>query len=331
MHGPHARSAATAVLFAVLWIALCGAAARADDLPEVAFDQQPGKVQIMVAGQPVATYVYQDPDISRPYFAHVHAPSGVQVTRNYPPVEGQDRMDHPTFHPGIWMAFGDLSGADDWRLKAPVVHDAFIEAPQGGPGEGRFAVRNRYVDPQDPSKTICRELCRYRILVRPEGYLLTWDSMFSSDQPFYFGDQEEMGLGIRVATPLRVEQGDGSIPPGNGTMVDAAGRVNGEQIGGNSSDWCDYSGVLDGEHVGMTLMCNPDNFRPSWFHARDYGFLAANPFGRRAFRKGPPSKVTVEPGDSLRLRYGILLHSGPEDSQPDLAAAYKDYLEVARK
>jgi len=76
-------------------------------------------------------------------------------------------------------------------------------------------------------------------------------------------------------------------------------------------------------------MCHPGNFRPSWFHARDYGLLLANAFGRKAFDKGPTSKVTVKPGESLRLRYAVLLHAGAADSQPDLKAAYADYLRLA--
>lgn len=318
------------VLVAALALSLAtlGARALAADAPKVAFQREPGKVQITIGGEPVALYVYEDAEITRPYFAHVHAPDGLQVTRHHPPIAGQDKMDHATFHPGIWLAFGDLSGSDSWRLQAPVVHEAFLEEPHGGPGQGSFAVRNRYLDQQDKTKTVCEEDCKYTICLQPAGYLLTWDSTFSSDHEFSFGDQEEMGLGFRVATPLRVEAGDGSIPPGNGTMTDAKGRKNGAEIGGNSSDWCDYSGTLDGQHVGMTIFCHPDNFRPSWFHARDYGFLEANPFGRAAFHKGEPSKVVVKPGEKLRLRYGILIHSGPVGSSPDLAAAYQDYLDA---
>jgi hypothetical protein len=62
------------------------------------------------------------------------------------------------------------------------------------------------------------------------------------------------------------------------------------------------------------------NFRPSWFHARDYGLFVANPFGRQAFRKGEPSRVEVKPGETFRLRFAVLLHSG----EVDLAAAYVD-------
>jgi hypothetical protein len=297
------------------------------DAPPVTLNSSDGKVDIAIGGQPVATYYYDDKVITRPYFAHVRAPGGVQVTRHHPPTESQDVMDHPTFHPGIWLAFGDISGSDNWRLKARVRQAEFVEEPRGAPGKGAFAVRNEYLDQKDPKRVVCREIARFEILARPAGYLLVWDSTFTSDKGCCFGDQEEMGLGIRVATPLRVaSKRPDNLPAGNGTIRDAQGRKNEKEIHGNAADWCDYSGTLDGKRVGMTIFCHPENFRPSWFHARDYGLLEANPFGRHAFHKGDASKVTLNPGHSLRLRYGVLLHSESPDRQPDLATAYQDYL-----
>ena len=133
-----------------------------------------------------------------------------------------------------------------------------------------------------------------------------------------------------MATPLRVEQeSEENVPPGNGTIRDSQGRKNGDEVWGNSADWCDYSGTMAGQRVGMTLFCHPKKFRPSWFHARDYGLLEANPFGREAFGKGAKSSVVIKPGEKLRLRYGVLLHSGAPDSRPDLASVYADYLQLA--
>jgi hypothetical protein len=305
---------------------------NAADAPPVTLTRGAGKVDITIGGQQVATYYFNDKVITRPFFAHVRAPGGAQVTRHHPPVEGQDVMDHPTFHPGIWMAFGDISGSDYWRLKARVRHAEFIEEPRGAPGKGAFAVRNEYLDQNDPKSVVCRELARFEILTRPAGYLLTWDSTFTSDKGCYFGDQEEMGLGIRVATPLRVaSKRPDNLPAGSGTIRDSEGRKNEIEIHGNAAEWCDYSGMLDGKQVGMTIFCHADNFRPSWFHARDYGLLEANPFGRHAFHKGDVSKITVDPGASFRLRYGVLLHSESPDSQPDLKAAYQDYLRITSK
>ena len=318
-------------VFGAWLIAASSAHAEDDRGAPVEFARGSGKLTIAIDGLPVATYSYEDDQITRPYFAHVRVPSGIQVTRHHPPIEGQDLTDHGTFHPGIWMAFGDISGNDYWRLAARVRHAEFVKEPKDGRGEASFSVRNQYLDQHEPSKVVCEEVARYTFLTRPEGYLLLWDSTFTSDDEFYFGDQEEMGLGVRVATPIRVEaSGDEPAPPGNGAILDSEGRKNGDQVWGNAADWCDYSGTMAGQHVGITLLCHPKNFRPSWFHARDYGFVAANPFGRQAFGKGEASKVVVKAGEELRLRYGVLLHSAPAGTKPDLDAAYQDYVDVTK-
>jgi len=291
-----------------------------------------GQVAIRINGQQVAVYYPEDGETTRPFFAHLRAPGAPQVSRNHPPVVGKDRSDHGTFHPGLWMSFGDINGSDYWRLAERTEHVDYLKAPQGGWGKGSFAVHNRYLDQKDPKKIVCEEDCQFTILALPVGYLLLWDSTFYGKHEFYFGDQEEMGIGFRVATPIRVEtESAGSMPGGNGTMVDSKGRKNGDEIWGNASDWCDYSGTLDGKRIGMTLFCHPKNFRPSWFHARDYGLLEANPFGRDAFGKGEKSKVVVKPGEKFRLRYGVLVHATPAGEKIDLSAAYADYLQAAGK
>ena len=79
--------------------------------------------------------------------------------------------------------------------------------------------------------------------------------------------------------------------------------------------------MLAGERVGVVLMPDPRNFRRSWFHARDYGVLVANPFGQTAFTRGKRSSVAAK-DEPLRLRFGVLTYTGAID----VKAAYKDYL-----
>jgi hypothetical protein len=292
---------------------------------QVDFEQQVGQFVIRVDGRAIATYVYQDDDIPRPYFAHVKAPSGQQVTRNLPPVEGIDATDHDTIHPGIWLAFGDLDGSDFWRNKARVVHQRFVVPPVGGSDRGCFVEDKNYF--RKDGSVVCRERFECAIVVRDGGYLLIWNSTFDADQSFFFGDQEEMGIGFRVTTPLTEQNG--------GQLTDSAGRVGAEAIWSQAAKWCDYSGSIDNTHLGMTLLCHADNFGPSWMHARDYGFCAANPFGRQAMNKGEHSRIDVSPGEKLRLRYGIWIHSSPAKDQPlseiltELNAVYDDYLQIA--
>ncbi|QDU36708.1 hypothetical protein Mal4_09970 [Maioricimonas rarisocia] len=286
----------------------------------VAFDQQDDRLVISVGNEPFAEYVFRDEKIPRPYFAHVKAPGSVQVTRSHPPVEGTDRTDHATMHPGIWLAFGDLDGADFWRNKARIEHVRFTNSPTGGPGKGEFIEEKRYL--REDGSEICRERFRCVIIPRAGGRLLVWDSTFTGKRPFTFGDQEEMGLGMRVATPLsEVERG---------RLLDSEGRTGAEAIWSYAARWCDYSGTIDGRPVGMTLMSHPENFRESWLHARNYGFVAANPFGRKAMNKGPASQVTVEPGESLQLRFAVWIHSGNGGDPESIASAYDDFVTLTQ-
>ena len=301
--------------------------ASASETPLVSFHLEEGKLRVLLAGQPIVTYVYRDPSIPRPYFCDARTPDGLQVTRNHPPIEGTDRTDHATYHPGIWLAFGDISGADSWRNKAAVRHEGFLEDPTGVSGAGYFAVRNAYGSGE---KVVCREACRYgfEILSASDlegvhssfaGYLLRLDSSFYSESSdFVFGDQEEMGLGLRIATPISVHKG--------GTIQNSERQINEAQAWGKTAAWCDYSGVMEGRRAGVVLMPHPSNFRPSWFHARDYGLLVANPFGRNAFTGGEKSVVLVRKEERFPLRFGILVYSTDPEDEGVAAAGYGRYL-----
>jgi hypothetical protein len=298
-------------LILAVWPALI----RAEDQPTVAFEKKSNNLLITIGGRSFATYAFDDGLTTRAFFKHLHAPDGTLVTRSHPPDPKNDLADHAAFHPGLWLAFGDLNGADFWRNKDRIRHVGFVEEPRGGPGRGSFAVKNQY---ESGARTIATEVGRITISIRPAGYLVLWDSEFTpKDGELRFGDQEEMGLGVRMATPLAVVKG--------GRIINSDGLKDESQVWGKPADWCAYTGSVDGRRAGVALMPHPQNFRRSWFHARDYGLLVANPFGRNAFTKGAKSEVVVKKGQGLRLRFGILVFGG----QPDLGAAYRDYLKEA--
>lgn len=287
----------------------------------VEFVAEKGAVKVRVGGEAFADYAFADDKITRPYFAHVRAPGGTPVTRNHPPVAGQDPTDHDTMHPGLWLAFGDLNKADHWRNKAKVVHAGFATKPEVRDGVGRFAVRNDYKS-ADGKADVCREECAYTVRPVAGGVLLTWDSAFrSADHDLRFGDQEEMGLGVRVATAISGKKG--------GRLLTSDGARGEKAVRGTSAAWCDYGGVTDGKLVGVVLMPHPKNARPSWYHARDYGLLVANPFGRKALTGGEPGDVVVRKGETLRLRFGVLVYSAPADKPIDASAVRDSYLALA--
>ena len=91
--------------------------------------------------------------------------------------------------------------------------------------------------------------------------------------------------------------------------------------------------MVDGERVGIAILNHPSSFRyPTYWHVRDYGLFAANPFGLHDF-KGSQDKdegaYTLPAGETLSLRYRFLFHRGDEKSA-GVAEAFQAYAQSAR-
>ena len=83
---------------------------------------------------------------------------------------------------------------------------------------------------------------------------------------------------------------------------------------GKPAAWCHYSGTIDGAEAGVAVFDHPDNPLPAYWHVRDYGLLAVNPFGLSDFGEVSRSgTVTVTAGSVLRSRYRLLVHDGSAD------------------
>ena len=285
--------------------------------PVFQFTQHSDSVEIQLNKQAVAHYLFNDEKIGRPCFVDVKTPSGLQVTRNHPPDPKSDATDHVGIHSGLWLSFGDLSGHDYWRLKAKTEHVRFVQEPTAREEVGTFKVLNRYLT-SDGKGVVCEEECEYTFHSAEHGYMIEISSEFlPGPAGLVFGDQEEMGLGLRMASSIAVDNKQG------GRILDSAGRINGAEVWGKTADWCDYSGPIQGRWAGVTVMSSPANFRPSWSHARDYGFIALNPFGRNAFTKEEASRMEVPTGSTLKLRYAAFVHETEKESAYHPQSAWK--------
>lgn len=299
---------------------------RADDTSPFSVTRRDGRLEIRRDDSPVAEFLFDDPSVRRPCFANVHAPHGTPVTRTHPPREGIDATDHAAMHPGIWLAFGDISGEDFWRTKATIEHVSFRVEPQPGPDGVRFAVESRLVAAD--GRAMGRMESRLAVVDRRSGHLFAWEAtIHAGDRPLVFGDQEEMGFGVRLATGL-TERAGGAIRSSTGATT-AAGTW------GREAAWCDATGTagVGGSEAGITVVPGTENFRPGWWHNRDYGLLVANPFGRAALTGGERSRVEVASGKPFRLLFVAIAHDrdGSAGVAHDPAAAATDGLEQARR
>ncbi|MDB6155380.1 MAG: hypothetical protein JWL90_3833 [Chthoniobacteraceae bacterium] len=274
--------------------------------PGFAFEQRDDRLVILHDGKPVAHYVFRDPAVTRPFFAHLHEPGGAQVTRDFPPSAGSD---HPTMHPGVWLAWGDINGLDFWRNAVPIRHQRFIQAPEIKNGRLTFATESSL------GQETGLLLSRFTIREAARGWLIEWDATIAAGaKELVFGDQEEMCFAARLAMPL-IEKNGGVLLTDNGARTAAA-------TWGKPFAWTDGSALIDGKRVGLAIFAHPGNPRPSRWHNRDYGLIGANLFALKAFNAGAPEPIVIKPGASLRLRYAVFTHG-----EADVAAGFKAFME----
>ena len=82
-----------------------------------------------------------------------------------------------------------------------------------------------------------------------------------------------------------------------------------------------------GETVGIAIFDHPSNPRhPTWWHVRDYGLFAVNPFGIHDFENKPAGTgdLVIPAGQSVTFKYRFFFHKGDE-KQGKVAEHYRDY------
>jgi len=108
-------------------------------------------------------------------------------------------------------------------------------------------------------------------------------------------------------------------------IVNADGVKDGETWG-KRSNWIAYEGPDEvGKNAVAALFDHPSNHKfPTYWHVRDYGLVAANPFGAHDFegKKDQPTlgDKALKKGETLTFKYSIVIHEG------DLASAKLDEL-----
>ena len=294
------------------------------------FEELSDRLIVKLNGHEFATYLHGHKELTRPAWTDVYSPSGVRMTRNFPPKPDEDMgaADHKFMHPGIWISFGHLDGEDYWRLTSRTRHVEFVDKPHSEAGRAGFTVRNEYLR-KDGRSVVCEELTKYSLIATGDGVVMLVDAKFQSDEhDFYFGDQDESGLAFRMESKLKVQNG-------SGTILNSRGDRNGAAAWGKEADWVDFSGTAGGRRVGLFVVPSLDNARRCWMHTRDYGLVVANPFPKQPKeRREPYVKTVVKKGTPYRLSYGLLLHDAPKDAVPVRKRVFEEVsrlIEASRK
>ena len=308
-------------LLCVAAILLCFTSARAQ---EVKLTQSDNKVRVEIGGKLFTEYYFKD--VPRPYCYPLLGPGDVAVTRDWPMKDspGEDH-DHP-HHRSLWFAHGDVNGVDFWSEEKQFgkqVHQKFIEVKSGKTGILKTA--NDWISPD--GKVICSDERTLTFHNSTNPKILDFNvTIKASNGDVVLGDTKEGTMAIRLAETMRLAPNKFNKDKPTGHIIQDTGVRDGDTWG-KRARWCDYYGSVNGKTMGVAIFDHPNNPRhPTWWHVRDYGLFAANPFGVHYFEKKEAHEgdLKIAAGQSVTFRYRIILHEGDE-KVAKISDLYKDY------
>jgi hypothetical protein len=324
---PHHRIVRLGLGFVLLGIVCASRAAEVSSAVAakqgVQITQLADRLRVEINGQLFTEYLYKD--VPRPYCYPLIGPGGAAMTRDWPMKNtlGEEH-DHP-HHRSLWFAHGSINGYDFWseeKAFGKTVHDNFLEVKSGAKA-GVIRERNKWVAADGTVVCIDERTLRFYNPGLTSERLMDFEiTLIASNGALTFGDTKEGTMAVRLAETMRLQ---GKL--GQGHIVNSAGVRDG-QTWGKRADWCDYYGPVGGKTVGIAIFDHPQNPRhPTWWHVRDYGLFAANPFGQHDFESLPDKtagNLVVPAGKSVTFRYRFYLHEG-DDQQAKVAERYKEY------
>lgn len=279
---------------------------------------QDDRVIFKIDGELLTEYRFRD--TPRPYFYPLLGPGAVPLTRQYPMRNdaSDEEQDHP-HHRSLWYAHGDVNGVDFWADGAGmgrIVHQKIIEA-RGDPELGVLRATHNWVSAA--GKTVLSDETVVRVRRSSAGRMFDFEITLLAPEgvAVTLGDTKEGTMAVRLAESMRLKPNKHYADKPSGHILQNTGLQDGATWGKRAA-WCDYTGLVQGRRMGITIFDHPQNPKyPTWWHVRDYGLFAANPFGVHDFEKKPPGTgdVVIPAGKSLTFKYRFFLHEG----EPDVA------------
>ena len=300
----------------------------------VSFHQQGQTIQVAIGGKPFTTYSF-DSRIAKAFLQPLRSASGAVVTRGFPTANtvpsGHEK--DPSIEPhqrDMYFGHGSINGYDFWTEEAfasfygtnhPSKFGRMVfrklEEVQGGPTSGTIRA---VFDLEGPDrKPFAEEIQQYTFSGNRDSRVVDCVYTFRTPHgPVTFGDTKEGTFALRLAPQLDAPAG---------MMVNSEGGVGEPQIWGKRANWVNVDGVIDGHTLGVAVFDSPSSFRhPTYWHARGYGLLSANPFGLSFFLRDAhqDGSYTIPAGKSIQFRYRVFIHDG-DYKQAQVAEQYSKY------
>jgi hypothetical protein len=306
----------------IAWCLLCATTVAGGATVDLQRDDTAGKLTITVDGREVLAYQYAAGE-ALPHYWPVRSPSGQLLTDQVP-----DPYPH---HRSLWIA-DHLQAADApavdfyhcWKnyrvagqaesgFKHMIRHEEFDELQAQG-HRATVTAKLRWV--LDQTRPIIDERRTLRFIALDDGqYLvdLAWELRPSKAAVKFVSDSVHYAWPyVRMHPRFSGSQG--------GTITNDREMTGEAATNGQVAKWIDYSNTVEGTTEGLTIFLWPDGQTHRWL-TREYGT-----FGPRRADEFSGTGFTLQPGESLHGRVGLLIHRG-DVASGQVARRYQQYLE----
>jgi len=212
-------------------------------------------------------------------------------------------QDHP-HHESLWFAHGDVNGVDFWAGDGRIeVETVAVDARAG-------AVHGIAIWRDGQGREVCRDHHTVRFVGRRDVRAVDFDlTLIASNGDLRLGDTKEGTFALRLRPELCLRG-----PGATGSGLEQRRRHRRRRVGQARALGSPTPARSPTTPIVVAIFDHPRNpSHPTWWHARDYGLFAANPFGvhdftgragrhRRAGRAGRRPAALLLPGVSRPRR-----------------------------
>ena len=335
----------------------CGTQSKSrQNIPNVEFVKNDAekKVDVMIDGQLFTSYLWHDPvfrDIKKPVLYPVITSTGTEITRGFPlNPKPNERTDHP-HQIGLCFNYGHVNGFDFWNNSTAIpenLRDRYgtirhlgIDKLSVTPGQGLMITRESWINPA--GEELLAEQTKYYFTAKgPLRIIDRITTLTATNGDVAMKDTKEGGFGIRVARQLEMPSNEELI------LTDAQGipatvkkmsnegitgnykncnGIEGEAVYATRGDWVILYGKIGDEEESVVMIDHPDNpGHPTYWHARGYGLLLANPLGAGEYSNGKHvMDFKIPAGQSVTFKFRLVVCSKKiltDEEINDLAAEF---------
>jgi hypothetical protein len=234
------------------------------------------------------------PRTRRPHFYPVYGPDNIPLTEFGKPHDPTGSHAH---HYSLWIAHHDVNGLSFWGERAGIIAHEQLALTEDGPIFARVIQKTRWRHNDTDLLRETRTITTYRTAHDFRALDIELALTPATNNAVTFGKTSFGFLAARVTESMTVFDGAGEIRTSEGKLNESGAHL-------TRAKWLDQSGpIAQNKWGGIAILDSPENPNfPTGWHCRNDGWAGA------AFNMDAPHKLN--PGQTLRLRYRIILHRG---------------------